>query len=171
MFCPQVGTFVDPVAFTFNKGAHPVRVLRLNAAVGKGFTQMVRVMVSNPHRVVPVIIFMVYVPGVLKVTCTISVPEVHASGLLGKLLFEPRDPEPIVHPAAGVISQIVFPLVQAPLPALGTVEPTVLVFVNVILLPTQVVSFGEMVKSASAFLEIRIPPMVPGVSPQGFTIL
>ena len=58
-FCPQVAAFVVAVAVTFDKGAQPVKVFRVNEAVGSGFTQMVRVMVSIPQRLVPVMIRMV----------------------------------------------------------------------------------------------------------------
>ena len=83
----------------------------------------------------------------------------------------PSDPPPkILHPVGGEISHKKFPEVHAPLPELGTDFPLLLVFVNVTFVFWQTVSFGEIVKLAWDFSEIRIPPIVPGVSPHGFEI-
>ena len=84
---------------------------------------------------------------------------------------EPRAPDVKVHPVFGVISHTTFPFVQAALPLGGTIVPAVPVLVNVTVLFTHMVSFGEIEKSASAFFEILIPPMVPGVSPQGLEMI
>ena len=44
------------------------------------------------------------------------------------------------------------------------------ILVNVIVLLTQIVSLGKIEKSGSAFFDILIPPIVPGVSPHGLVI-
>jgi hypothetical protein len=87
------------------------------------------------------------------------------------LFVDPSIPEEIVHPVFGVISQTSFPSVQGPFPAVGTMALAIPVLVKVTALFTQTVSLGEIEKSALGFFEIRIPPIVPGVSPHGFEMV
>jgi hypothetical protein len=69
------------------------------------------------------------------------------------------------------MSQTNFPSVHAPFPEVGTMALAIPVLVKVTALFTQTVSFGDIEKSALGFFEIRIPPIVPGVSPHGFEMV
>ena len=97
------------------------------------------------------------------------VPVVQFAGLVADEF--PNVPVVNVQPVLGVISHDCLPFVHAPDPEGGTTKPALPVLVNVIVLLTQTVSLGDIEKSASGFFEILIPPILPGVSPQGFEIV
>lgn len=168
MFCPQRGVFEVLVVLTVT-GAQPVVLLTENAATGVGFTQITMVVSSPPHSSVPVCSLMEYDPGVVKLTWIFVVPLVQPLGTVPGA--DPSVPELSVQPVAGVIVHTWLPAVHAALPLGGTTDPAVPILVKETIVFWQTVSLGEIENAASDFFEIRIPPIVPGVSPQGLDMI
>ena len=99
------------------------------------------------------------------------VPAAHRVGSIGLPFSIPKFPLDRVQPVEGVICHTDLPGTQGPPPDDGTDEPALPVFVKVTTVFWHTVSFGDILKAATAFLETLIPPICPGVSPHGFEIM